>query len=515
VAKISVPGRMSDRDGRRFVLELDRRLEPLDRAILESEWALYTGRSSEGPERFQLARSALLSDPEILAWVRRALSRPWPILLRRRLELLERILLDAQVEQHPDVVRLRSQLTRRIVAFRPRWNGRKVNRAKIHRVLSDDPNPSNRRRAYYAFESFYRPLEAPVRRLIRLRNERAQALGFSTFAEMRLHFEGLTPSRLEHLAEAMTHAAPSRLRSFGDRFRSESDGQGWNPWDFGYARQKFAPLPDRSFPRGTILATVLRAVRKWGFNTRQMKFRVVLHDLPAGGLTLAPNPPRDVRILIHPQGGWAAYQVMFHEVGHAVHSASIRAPRHLLRWHENIPGFGGLHEGIGGLFEEIARNPAWLRSQPGISAEQANAFAQLREEYELLNAAWTVIWVRIEQALYRQPDGDPMSALNREARSLFGFDQIDRKSFVDPFWVDTPAYAPSYLLATLFHYQLVRTIREHLGDPLWPNSRVGAWLTREWFRPGSTYDWVPRIRAITGRPFSARDFQARFRSQDS
>jgi hypothetical protein len=496
---------------RRFVLDLDRRLEPLDRAILVAEWDLYTGRSTVGAERWQLKRGALLSDDRLLGWVRRAMRRPSASLIRRRLELLERILLDVQVEQHPEVVRLRSSLTKTMVAFRPEWKGKKVNRSKINRILQEDPSQANRRRAFYALEPLYRPMEEPLRALVRARNERARTQGFRTFAEMRLGFEGVTPSQLEELSDAVVATAPNRMRAPEKRFRSEENGTGWFPWDFAYALRKAAPLPDRSFPQQTMLPRILKAIQRWGFRTQRMRFRVVFHDLPAGGLTLAPAPPHDVRILVHPRGGWPAYHVMFHEVGHAVHSASIRAPAHLLSWHENIPGFGGFHEGIGKFFEGIAHHPGWLAAQPGVSRSQAEAFARERASTDLWDAAWVVPWVRIEQALYRNPDGDPSGAALRAMRRMFGYDVHPPRSFVDSFYVDTPVYGQNYLLAILFHHHLVQAVRERFGDPVWPNPRVGPWLTREWFAPGSIFDWVPRVRSVMGRPFSAAPFQEHFR----
>ncbi len=508
----SLPG--STREARRFVLDFDRRLERFDRAILIAEWNLFTGRSTQGSGAWQLQRGALLSDERILAWVRSALTKTWPHAIQRRLALLERILVEAQVEQHPDVVRLRSRLQRTIAAYRPRWKGKRVNRAFIWRVEREDPNPAQRRRAHYALDPLYRPLEEPMRELVRIRNERARAQGFRSFTEMRLRFEGITPSRLEELADAAVAAAPRRLRALPMHWGVDTTRSGWYPWDAEFAARRAAPLPERSFPRRSMLPTILQAIRGWGFRTERMRFRVVFHDLPAGGLTLAPDPPDDVRILVHPTGGWLAYHVMFHEVGHAVHSASIRAPRHLLRWHENVPGFGGFHEGIGGLFEEIARNPRWLAQQPGVGPAQAQAFVRVRQDFYLSGAAWVANWMRIEQALYRNPDRDPSNAAGREARRWFGYDDYPPTSFVDSFFVDTPAYAPNYLFATLLHYQLCRTIREKFGDPLWPNRSVGPWLSRQWFAPGSQFDWVKRVKEVTGRPFGARDFQAAHRSED-
>jgi hypothetical protein len=506
MAAISLPTSSDPRDGERFILELDRRLERFDRAILVADWNLFTGRSIVGSAPWQLKRARLLSDDRILTWVRSALRRSWPFLVRRRLELLERVLLDTQVEQHPDVVRLRSKLQGKAVAFRPRWKGKRVNRAVLYEVLRQSPNAEDRRAAYYAMDPLHRPLEEPLRELVRLRNDRARAVGYPSFAEMRLRFEGVGVARLSELADAVLRPAPARIRALRARF-SEATGQSdWHPWDVSYAREQQVPLPNRLFPQREMLPRILDAVRKWGFRTDRMRFRVVFHDLPAGGLTLAPDPPKDIRILVHPQGGWLPYAVMFHEVGHAVHSASIRAPRHLLRWHENVPGFGGFHEGIGGLFEDIPSTSEWLSVQPGVGSERAEEFARTARDSHVLDAAWHACFLRVEQALYRDPERDPMGEVQRLEKRVYGFDDYASPSFVDSFYVDTPVYVPNYLLAILFGQQLVQTLRALFGGPYWPNRKVGPWLTRNWFAPGSLYDWVPRVKEITGKPFGAEAF---------
>jgi len=499
--RISVPTSAGARDGARFILDLDRRLEYLDRAILAAEWNLECGRSTRGSAPWQLRRASLLSDDRILAWVRSALGRDWSYPLGRRLELLERILLDTQVEQNPDVVELRSDLQRRIIAFRPRWKGRRVDRGVLRRVSRESRSEADRRRAFEALEPLHRPMEESLRTLVRIRNERARALGYRTFAEMRLGFQGLTPARLAELSETAGALARPQARALRAAFAEKTGSAGWHPWDFLYARHLRASLPDRLFPKREMLQRILRAVDEWGFRTDRMRFRVVYHDNPAGGVTLSPDPPNDVRILVNPGGGWLRYMVMFHEVGHAVHSASVRAPRHLLRWHENIPGLAAFHEGIGGLFEDLASNEAWLSRQPGIKADSARQFARRSREENLLDAAWHAGWLRTEQELYRNPDRDPRPSVQRFERSVFGYDEYPPLSFVAPFYVDNPTYASNYLLAILFGKQLTETLRERCGDPLWPNRRVGPWLTRNWFAPGSLYDWIPRVKEVTGRPF--------------
>ncbi len=501
------PSSHGPRDVRRFVLTLDRRLEGVDQAILRVQWDLFTGRSGTALARLELDRAGLLSDPRLTSWVRTARQRGAPAGIARRLELLERILLDTEVEQHPEVVRIRSELQRRIVAYRPRWKGRPVGRAVVQRVISQSPHRAERKRAYYAQDAFLRSLEPPLRRLVGLRNDRARALGYPNFAEMRLGFQGLSVGRVEELAEAALVGAPEVIRSERARFDEGTGESDWYPWDLAYARWSHASFPDRVFPVRSMMPRIFAAMRQWGFRPERARFRVVFHDLPAGGLTLAPDPPRDVRILVHPRGGWNAYEVMFHEVGHALHSANERSPRHLLRWHENVPGFGGIREGIGGLFEEVPRSVEWLSAQPGVSTEQATRFAELRRRTDAVRAASLSSWIRRELALYRDPEKDPGPAEYRRERRLHGYDAFRPRSFADAFYVDTPVYSANYLLALLVQHQLAHTLRDRFGEPLWPNPRVGPWLVREWFASGSLYDWVPRMRTVTGRPFGARAFR--------
>jgi len=505
----------SPRDARevaRFVHALDERLETVDRAILVASWNLQVGRSRVGPEPWQLKRSRLLSDDRLLPWVRSALGRSGPFPLHRRLELLERALIDARVEQDPEVVRRRSELSRRMIAFRPRWKGKRVERAVVARVLRTSPREAERRAAHYTLEPLERPLEEPLRELIELRNERARALGFRTMAEMRHRADHLTPRRVQEFAEVAARVARPRLRALRESFQEATGQSGWHPWDFGYARERTAPLPDAWFPRDEMLPRILAAVRRWGFRTDRMHFRVAFHDTPFGGLTIAPDPPRDVRILVHSEGGWHRYMIMFHEVGHAVHSASIRAPRHLLRWSEGIPGFGAFHEGIGGLFEDLPNSLEWLTRQPRVDRMRAEEFARAQRDGNIVWAAAHACWIRTEERLYERPDRDPVPEVQRFEREVFGYDDYRPRSFVDTFFVEDPLYASNYLLAILFGRQLTRTLRDLYGEPLWPNPRVGPWLTRNWFAPGSLYDWLPRVQELTGRPFGVEAFEAEARS---
>ncbi len=498
---------MQVRDAERFVRSIERRLAPLDRAILLCEWRRAAGRPGGSARGWQERRHRLLHAPGLLETTRRFRSAGFGGTLERRLGLLERATLQSRVEQDPDIVRARSQLESRIARFRPEWHGRRVNRVVVSTVARTDPSREERRRAYYAEEPLYRAMEEDLRGLVKLRNETARAFGFRSFPEFVLSFDRLSVSRLAALLRESLRYVPAYQRWQRQAFEDRTGERGWYPWDRWYAAYLAEGLPDAAFPAREMLSSVVRGVRGWGVRPSALRFRVDRHDLASGGLCVAPDPPRDVRIVIHPgRGGWLEYCIVFHEVGHAVHSASVRQPTHLLRWHEGLPGFGGFHEGIGELFASIAESERWLRGRSALSSGQVAQFLADRRRRPLWDVGQLAQWIDGELNLYLRPDVDPAERSRRFGRRVFGFDAFEPRSFVDSFSAEIPLYSSSYLFAALLRPMLMQAALEEVGGSDWPNRKIGPWLVDRWFRDGSSFDWLPRVEEVTGQPFGARAF---------
>ncbi|HTW55750.1 MAG TPA: hypothetical protein VMG36_04795 [Thermoplasmata archaeon] len=491
---------------RRLVDRVEGRLGPLDRRLLLDEWRQTMGRPTPATERLRAQRRALLTAPGLLADVRAARSSARPTTVARRLELLERAILEAEIEQAPEIARRRDRLARRIGAFRPRWRGERVGRAVVRRAARTDPDRRVRERAFRAEEPLYRPMENELRTLVALRNERARALGFRSFPDFRLSLEGLSVPSLKALLDDALRYVPDEMRRRRESFEERTGERGWYPWDVGYAVQLDTGLPDEAFPGARMLPEVIAGVREWGFPARAFRFRVDRHDLASGGICLAPDPPRDVRVIVHPGGGWRSYVALFHEVGHALASGAIRQPTHLLRWHEHLPGFAGISEGEGHFFEQIASSEAWLRARPGLDRGQVDRALPAIRRAPLMSIAYLATWTLRELALYERPAADADDVGRRLARRVFGYDDHEPLSFVDAFSVDLPFYAPSYVYAFLLCPQLTAAALAEVGGALWPNPRIARWLVDRWFRDGSSYDWWVRLREVSGRPFGARAF---------
>ncbi|MGA7923929.1 MAG: hypothetical protein WCA77_08145 [Thermoplasmata archaeon] len=491
---------------RRFLDRTEGALARIDRSLFRAWWNEYVGHPSGARERWDLARSRFLGRPDLFSFVRSASSRPHSPQVERRLELLRRIVEDAVVEQHPQVVELRNRLERRVMAFRPVIDGRGVTQAEARAIVRKDNHRSRRRSAYRAMERLSMELEDDLLELVEARNVRARALGYRSFIEFRLAADGLTLAALDEVADRVRRAGRDALRADREEFLTTSGESGFFPWDSGYASQKRQPFSDRRFPGRTMVRDVLKGIRAWGFRPRGRPFEIVRRSIPIGGMTLAIQIPSDVRVVVNPTGGWIHYLVLFHEFGHAVQASSTRAPTHLLRGPENIPGFAGFHEAMGALFENISMNVPWLRQQSGISSEQGREALEFFERTRARNDAWTAIWVRKEMDLYRRPRSNLASAFHRIDREARGYDDYPPSSFADPFWVDAAFYGKNYLIAAVLSAQLLWAMREDTRGEVWPNPKAVPWLTRHFFRHGAQFDWVPRVKEVTHRPFGSSDY---------
>jgi hypothetical protein len=496
---------VAPRDAVRDLDAIERRLAQLDRRIGLAEWALYTGRGNEGASvRWQTGRARFLrarGPARVVARLSGGLGAP---LLERRVELLRRAILDAHVEQAPEIVRTRLRLQARIVRFRPLWHGRRVGRAEVYEALRSSPDRGERERAYYSEESLLHSLEAPLRHLLGVRNDLARSAGFSNFAAVRLSFEGVPAGRLRAIVREVVRGVSRAAHALREEETERTGDPAWAPWDLRYALEQRAPLPPGPFPGRRMVATVRRALAAWGVPPRRRAFRIVQRDLPFGGLTFAVEVPRDVRILVHPKGGWEYYMVLFHEYGHAVHFASVDQPTHLLRTTD--AGYSGFAEGIAGVFERIAEDPNWLGTVKGLDAGVVGPFSRARAHAAWLEAAGTALGIETELRLYERPDSDPTPHVRALARRWFGYDAYRPRSWANPFFVTHPVYVQSYLLSQLFRSQVAEAMERATAGPFWPNPRAGPWLTEAFLRPGARHDWTDRLRDVTGAPLSGAAF---------
>ena len=475
-------------------------------------WASRTGRCTGGAGTSERPSGSSRTGPKFLrsapvdGLARRLAAPLGSPLLDRRAELLRRARLDADVEQAPEIVRLRGRLQSEIVRFRPTWHGKRVGRAVVYDALRRSSDRAERERAWRAEEPLHARLEAPLRKLIGLRNDRARSAGYRTFAELRLCFEGVSAVRLR----ALTRSAAAPLRGLARDLRSEhadrTGESGWGPWDLRFALEGRAPLPQGPFPGSRMVATIRRGLGAWGFFPRQLRFPVARTDQPFGGLTVAPRIPTNVRILVHPKGGWRTTPSC--STSTATRSTSVRSTSPPTSSATRTSGTRGSPRGSRACSSRSRTTPSGSARSPALDRGAAVAFARRNAGTAVFDAASHGLRTEAELRLYAAPDRDPLPEGHLLARRWFGYDEFASRSWADTFLVTHPVYQQSYLISPLFRAQVAAAMGHATGAPFWPNPAAARWLTESFFASGARYDWTTRLADVTGAPLSASAFVA-------
>lgn len=483
----------------RFEQELARR----DRRVILALWGVALGRKTARPERWELGRARLLGDPSLLRFSEAALRRPLPGLLERRVLLLHRAAEDVQVEQTPKIIALRNRLLRADATLAPHVEGRKMSIGEAFRRVRSNPDQKTRRAHWEAIQDANRTLEADLLELARLRNESAREAGHRSYVDLRLSQEGIRRIDLEGWSRAVLRAGKAQRSRLREAFEARTGASEFYPWDQLFAGRLLRPDADGFFPNTKVIPWALEGLRGWGLPPKQFPIKIVWHTNPTGGVTYAPTIPTDVRFMIHPRGrgGWALQCLTLHELGHAVHACSVRAPTHFLRGNELMPGYPGFLEGVGQMFYAIGTSEEFLRSRPGLGRDLAATLQQGRARDEMLWACTMAVSVAQEFDLYTSPNAGLSDRFARRFRAAWDYDTSSPPSFANTIWIQYGLYMKSYFLAEIFAAQIREAALGEVGGEFWPNRRLGPWLVRNWLARGATFDWVPHVREVSGKQF--------------
>jgi hypothetical protein len=207
--------------------------------------------------------------------------------------------------------------------------------------------------------------------------------------------------------------------------------------------------------------------------------------------------PDEVYLVIRPYGGHADYRTFWHELGHAMHFASVDQD---LPFEARWLGDASVTEGFAMLWDHLTLNPLWLRKWAGLSIADAATLGFELAVGELFLARRYAAKLIYELELHRS-DFTSVASRYRELLSdatLFRYGEGDFLLDVDPGF-----YAARYLRAWQLEAMLSRALVEQYGEDWFCNPQAGAWVT-EFMRRGQAEPADHLAREATGSDLSFR-----------
>lgn len=243
---------------------------------------------------------------------------------------------------------------------------------------------------------------------------------------------------------------------------------------------------DAAVGRADWAAALNRAYTEMGFDLA----RISIDGDPRDGKTPSPacypvQVPADVRVLFQRTSPVADYTGYAHEMGHALHFASIEPQR---TFAERYLAPAGVAEVFSTLFETLAAEPAFLGEVVGLPASDV---AELRARERFMELYFLVFYganalfkIRFWSEGLRVADADGVYADLAEA--CMGLPLPGRYWRTHHVVSLFDVYAPSYLLAKIRVEELKGRLRAEFGERWWASREAGAYVRDRLMAPGAS-----------------------------
>ena len=511
---------------------------PLVRASSEAYWEGTTTGSSTAFDRFTEINkkiAELFSDSrtfEELHRIKESGSVTEP-LLRRQIDELYNSFLARQADRSllGAIIEKETVLEQKYAAFRADFRGRRINDNEVERLLRTSSDSAELRDVWEAHKAVGREVAGDIIEVVRLRNQLADALGFTNYHSMSLMLSGEKPREVELLmneVDALSRDSFAAVKEELDEAmarRCGIDRKELRPWH--YQGRFFQEAPDLypvdfdSYYKGRDLERLtVDYYRSIGIDVEPMLRRSDLYPREGKNqhaFCIDMDCKGDVRVLCNLTDNERWMETMLHEFGHAAYSAGHDANPELPFLLREAAGIFTT-EGVAMMFGRLSRNPEWMRLNLGISAEEAARIApdcrRSARLSQLVQSRFMQVVYRFEKAMYADPEQD----LNALWRSLVEkYQQLTYPGGRDePDWAAKihialyPCYYHNYQMGELFasqmHHYIVKNITRS-GDMAFDSytgcPEVGRWLTENIFAPGKLHPWNEMISRATGEKLTA------------
>ena len=529
---------------RKFVSEHEARIKPLEIEAGIAWWEANTSGKSEDFARKEAAQNRIdkaLGDKNRFA-VLKQLSGKIPEIddpgMRRCVQLLYLQYLEKQANPEilKKIVSISNKVEKNFNTFRANVDGKDLSENEVRSVLKNSTDSIRRKQVWEASKNVGKLLESDLKELIKLRNEAAKPIGFTSFHALQLHLNeqnGEDLLRLFDELDKLTKGPFFKAKAQIDHElakRCKVPVHELFPWHYHdpFFQESPAIFPsdlDSPFRKADILAICRDFYKGIGLPVDKVLARSDLYEKPGKSphaFCTDIDRAGDVRVLanILPNEYWAS--TMLHELGHAVYSSLNMSPD------MPYPLRGEAHilttEGIAMLFERFSRNSAFLEKM-GVKLEDSAGFQEAASRslrYRLLIfSRWCQVMLRFEKAMYENPDADLNSLWWDLVEKYQGLKRPPGRNAPDYATkihiVSAPVYYHNYMMGELFASQVHHALSRELFPGKSPSEviycndeRVGKYFREKIFSIGRKLSWNELIKSATGKYLEADSFASDF-----
>jgi len=526
-----------------FITDHLARVQPLQNQAGLAWWvAATTGKDEDYDKqsKLELKIRQIYSNTEEYAYLDRLkkAGRVKNLLLARQLDQLYRSYLANQMDKDlmKQIVELDTEIQKKFSTFRGEIDGKKVTDNDIREILKSVTDSTKRRKAWEAAKQVAPAVAPDVIRLVKLRNQVAQKLGFDNYHTFSLTLSELDPKELDAIfaeLDQRTREPFRKLKTDIDRRLAKRYGIRPNQMaTWHYHDPFFQESPhiydldlDAYYKNHDIRELSQRFYAGIGLPVDSVLDRSDLYEREGKNphaFCTDIDRQGDVRILCNLKNNEQWMCTQLHELGHAVYFFYYDPDvPYLLR----EPAHAFTTEAIAMFFGRLSRNAYWMQKMMDLTDAQRAEIETVSRKYsqlqQLVFARWTLVMYNFEKQLYADPDQD----LNSLWWQMVETYQLVKKPTgrSAPDWAAkihfavAPCYYHNYMLGELMasqvHHYLVYNVlkQDSLQSVSYVNQpKAGTFLRKTIFADGNVYSWNQMIKRTTGEPLTPKYFAAEF-----
>jgi peptidyl-dipeptidase A len=329
-------------------------------------------------------------------------------LLARQLTVLYNAYLANQIDPAllKQIVELGTEIEKKFSTFRGTLDGHKVTDNEIKEILKNEIDSAKREQAWLASKQVGQIVAEDVVRLVKLRNQAARQLGFTSYHTLSLATGEQDVVVLDKVfAELyeLTNEPFRKCKSDLDRLLAAKYGvvaEQLRPWYYHDPFFQETPMVydvnlDTYYRDKSIENVAAEFYRGIGLPVEAILARSDLHEREGKNphaFCTHIDREGDVRILCNIKSNESWMETILHELGHGVYDQYLdfRTP-YLLR----APAHAFTTEAIAMFFGRLSRDPAWMRQMLGLSEAQQAEITKVSSQYaqlkQLIFARWAMV----------------------------------------------------------------------------------------------------------------------------
>ncbi len=533
----------ADEQMQNFITKHIKEIKPMAK---ETSLAYWDAANSGKPEdydkvsKLQLEITKVYTDPVEFAFLKKMkesqqVTEP---VLKRQLDLLYNSYLTHQIDQDllKQIIDLGTEVEKNFSTFRGIIDKEKVTTNEIKKILKTEIDSEKRKKAWLASKQVAPVVAKDIIKLVKLRNKAARTVGFENYHTLSLTTAEQDIKEIDKIFNELyelTNEPFAKLKAELDSILAAKYGvpvEQLRPWHYHDPFFQETPLVydvdlDSYYKDKDVKELSVKFYNGIGLPVESILASSDLYEREGKNphaFCTDIDKEGDVRILCNIKNNEQWMETMLHELGHAVYDKYhnpkvpylLREPAHIFTT-----------EAIAMFFGRLSRNGAWMQQMLGLSDEQrtqiekvSNKYAQLKQ---LVFVRWAMVMYDFEKQLYANPDQD--------LDSLW-WQLVEKYQFVkkpagrtEPDWASkihftiAPCYYHNYvlgeLLASQLHHYIVQNILKLKSDKdvsYVGQRKVGDFLQKKVFEPGSVYRWDDMIERATGRKLTPKYFVAQF-----